>query len=63
MRSASIARTQLKTYTPTFIAVPAINDEPPSSTDNMDITSLEIPDSDLMPLIKLFHSVYIQKAS
>ena len=63
MRTTTIERIQLKGYIPTFTAVSAGNDESALTIDNKGIVSFELPDSDLMPLIKLLHSVYTQQAS
>ena len=65
MKTASIERAQLKGYHPVFTTESVLNHEPGVKEGKPEFVPVpaEAPDKDLLPLVKLLHSVYIQQAS
>ena len=60
MQTTSIERAKLKGYIPTFTAV---KEELVANATNKNLATLETHDSDLLPIIKLLHSVYVQQVA
>ena len=60
----TIKRDMLKTYTPTFTTSLMVSEELDTSIkDDKDNLAQKNSDNSLMPLIRLLHSVHIQKVS
>jgi|GEM_PF-6865301 len=63
MQAVSIARSDLKGYTPKFTAAPFDRDSKCIECVKGDRKSLKFSDHELMPLVKLLHEIYTQNVS